>query len=464
MDVSSKVLIVDDERDMLTNCTRILRRYGYECITADTSDKALELVETQQPDVVLVDLRMPGMGGIDIVKAAKTRFPGIEVVLMTAYATIETAVDAIKQGAFDYLPKPFTANQLQEVIQRAAHQRRLAGDTRHRKGEAAGRLPAVQMVGQSPVMTELGETIRKIAPTDATVLIWGESGTGKELVARSVHQLSRRAAQAFIPVDCAALPEHLLESELFGHEKGAFTGAIASRPGLFELAHAGTLFLDEVAEIPLPLQAKLLRVLEARQVRRVGGRHVIEVDVRLLAATNRDLMKAMEAGTFREDLFYRLNVIPIHVPPLRERKEDIPLLALHFLQRGFRGGTRPPTGFSPQAIALLEAYPWPGNVRELKNAVERARALANGECIGPEDLPPEVRQPSQDLMDRFLPGYSFKAAKQEVVTEFEERSLRELLDRTGWNIAQAARESGIHRKTIERKLKRYNLRRHEDGD
>lgn len=319
------------------------------------------------------------------------------------------------------------------------------------------------MVGKSSVITEMLETMRKIAPTDATVLISGESGTGKELVARGVHQWSRRSSQPFVPVDCAALPENLLESELFGHERGAFTGAIASRPGLFELAHTGTLFLDEVAELPLPLQAKLLRALEARQVRRLGGRHVIEVDVRLVAATNRDLTKAMEAGLFREDLFYRLNVIPLHVPSLRERKEDIPLLAMHFLRHASPGGVTFPQGFSPQAILLLEGYPWPGNVRELKNAVERARALANSEDIGPEDLPVEVRQPNQELMERLLPAHSFKAAKQEVVTEFEERSLRALLDRTGWNIAQAARESGVHRKTIERKLKRYNLRRHEEG-
>lgn len=463
MDVPAKILIVDDERDMLTNCTRILRRYGYACVTADTSQEALALVESQQPDVVLVDLRMPGKSGIDIVRAVKTRFPCIEVVLMTAYASIETAVDAIKQGAFDYLPKPFTAGQLQAVIQRTLRHQQVNGEQPQHKIDSAARHGPGEMVGKSSVITEMLETMRKIAPTDATVLISGESGTGKELVARGVHQLSRRSSQPFVPVDCAALPENLLESELFGHERGAFTGAIASRPGLFELAHTGTLFLDEVAELPLPLQAKLLRALEARQVRRLGGRHVIEVDVRLVAATNRDLTKAMEAGLFREDLFYRLNVIPLHVPSLRERKEDIPLLAMHFLRHASLGGVTFPQGFSPQAMLLLEGYPWPGNVRELKNAVERARALANSEDIGPEDLPVEVRQPTQELMERLLPAHSFKAAKQEVVTEFEERSLRALLDHTGWNIAQAARESGVHRKTIERKLKRYNLRRHEEG-
>jgi len=463
MDVPAKILIVDDERDMLTNCTRILRRYGYTCVTADTSQEALALVESEQPDVVLVDLRMPGKSGIDIVRAVKTRFPGIEVVLMTAYASIETAVDAIKQGAFDYLPKPFTAGQLQEVIQRTVRHQQLTGGQHQPKIEPGARHAPGEMVGASSVMLDLLETTRKIASTDATVLISGESGTGKELVARGVHQLSRRSSQPFVPVDCAALPENLLESELFGHERGAFTGAVTSRPGLFELAHTGTLFLDEVAELPLPLQAKLLRALETRQLRRLGGRHVIEVDVRLVAATNRDLTKAMEAGLFREDLFYRLNVIPLHVPPLRERREDIPLLAMHFLRNASPGGLMFPKGFSPQAMLLLEGYPWPGNVRELKNAVERARALANSEDIGPEDLPVEVRQPSQELMERLPPAHSFKAAKQEVVTEFEERSLRALLDRTGWNIAQAARESGVHRKTIERKLKRYNLRRHDEG-
>jgi DNA-binding NtrC family response regulator len=459
MDTPPKVLIMDDERDMLTNCTRILRRYGYECLMADTSTQGLELVDTARPDVVLVDLRMPGKSGIDIVKAVKARYPDIEVVLMTAYATIETAVDAIKQGAFDYLPKPFTAEQLQAVIQRTLSQKPISADPRRLKGTLAAPRDAVDMVGKSEAMVALRENIRRIAGTEATVLITGESGTGKDLVARSLHQLSRRSALPLVPVDCAALPESLLENELFGHEKGAFTGASSSRPGLFELAHTGTMFLDEVAELPLPLQAKLLRVLEARQLRRLGGHQLINVDVRLIAATNRDLAKAMEVGRFRRDLFYRLNVIPIRVPALRERREDIPLLAMHFLHTCAPGGPSKPRGFSRAAMALLEHYAWPGNVRELKNAVERARALANWEFIEPEDLPAEVRQPNGERLDHLPPMHSFKAAKQEMVTEFEARSLRELMERTGWNIAQAARASGVHRKTIERKLKRYNLRR-----
>jgi DNA-binding NtrC family response regulator len=459
MDAPPKVLIVDDERDMLSNCARILQRYGYECLTADTSAHGLELVDTAQPDVALVDLRMPGKSGIDIVKAIKAGHPGIEVVLMTAYATIETAVDAIKQGAFDYLPKPFTAEQLQAAIQRTLRQKQSSANTLRLKGELAAHTEVGAMVGKSEAMVALRQSIRKIASTEATVLISGESGTGKELVARSLHQLSRRHALPFVPVDCAALPESLLESELFGHEKGAFTGASISRPGLFELAHTGTMFLDEVAELPQPLQAKLLRVLEARQLRRLGGRLLISVDVRLIAATNRDLAKAMEAGRFREDLFYRLNVIPIHVPPLRERREDIALLAMHFLLKRSPGNASQPTGFSGEAMTLLEHYAWPGNVRELKNTVERARALANREFIEPEDLPTEVRPSSAEGCERAPPMHSFKAAKQEIVTEFEERSLRELMERTGWNIAQAARTSGMHRKTIERKLKRYNLRR-----
>jgi two-component system, NtrC family, response regulator HydG len=459
METSRKVLIVDDERDMLSNCTRILRRCGYECLTAETSEQGLALVHTVQPDVVLVDLRMPGKSGIDIVKTVKAHYPHMEVVLMTAYATIETAVDAIKQGAFDYLSKPFTADQLQAVIQRTLRQTPITPGVRRLKGEVEGRSDAGAMVGKSEAMAALREHIRKIAATEATVLITGESGTGKELVARSLHQSSRRSALPFVPVDCAALPESLLESELFGHEKGAFTGASLSRPGLFELAHKGTLFLDEVAELPLPLQAKLLRVLEARQLRRLGGRQLISVDVRLIAATNRDLTKAMEGGTFREDLFYRLNVIPIHVPPLRERRGDIPLLTRHFLRTGAPVSPSQPQEFAPEAMELLEHYGWPGNVRELKNAVERARALANREAIQPEDLPAEVRHLSGEAADRSSPIHSFKAAKREIVTEFEERSLRELMERTGWNIAQAARASGVHRKTIERKLKRYHLRR-----
>jgi DNA-binding NtrC family response regulator len=453
------VLIIDDERDMLTNCTRILRHCGYECRTAETSEQGLALVETAAPDVVLVDLCLPGKSGIEIARAVKARDAAIEVVLMTAYATIETAVDAIKQGAFDYLPKPFTADQLQLVIQRTLCQKRQAADTRRLKGESVARADLCNMVGKSEPIAELRERIRKVASADATVLIMGESGTGKELVARSLHQFSRRHANAFVPVDCAALPESLLESELFGHERGAFTGASVSRPGLFELAHTGTLFLDEVAELPLSLQAKLLRVLEARQLRRLGGRQLISLDVRLIAATNRDLTKAMESGKFREDLYYRLNVIPIHVPSLRERPKDIPFLAMHFLLDDTSAGGPPPQGFSAETMVLLESYAWPGNVRELKNTVERARTLATREYIQPEDLPAEVQQLGLDSGDRLASSHSFKVAKQELVTEFEARRLRELLERTGWNIAQAARESGIHRKTIERKLKRYNLRR-----
>jgi DNA-binding NtrC family response regulator len=461
MESSPKVLIVDDERDMLSNCARILRRYGYDCLTADTSEQGLALVATAQPDVVLVDLRMPGKSGIEIVKAVKARNSTIEVVLMTAYATIETAVDAIKQGAFDYLPKPFTADQLQAVIQRTLRQQQSTVDRRRLQAELAAQVDVGGMVGRSEAMEALRDSIRKIASTEATVLITGESGTGKELVARNLHQLSRRSARPFVPVDCAALPESLLESELFGHEKGAFTGASMNRPGLFELAHTGTLFLDEVAELPLPLQAKLLRVLEARQLRRLGGRQLISIDVRLIAATNRDLSKAMEVGAFREDLFYRLNVIPIHVPPLRQRRGDIPLLAMHFLLNGAPGSTLQPIGFNLEAMARLEGYGWPGNVRELKNTVERMRTLANREFIQPADLPAEIRHPSGEMAPRLPPIQPFKAAKQEIVTEFEARSLRQLMERTGWNIAQAARASGVHRKTIERKLKRYNLRRHE---
>ena len=462
MDTPPKVLIVDDERDMLSNCTRILRRCGYDCSTADSSELALELVESERPDVVLVDLRMPGKSGIEMVMAVKARHPDIEVVLMTAYASIETAVDAIKRGAFDYLPKPFTADQLQAVIQRTLRQMHTRTTAQRLAGELAARLDTGNMVGKSEAMVALRDDVRKISCAEATVLITGESGTGKELVAWSLHQLSRRSALPFVPVDCAALPESLLESELFGHEKGAFTGASISRPGLFELAHTGTLFLDEIAELPLLLQAKLLRVLEARQLRRIGGRQLISVDVRLIAATNRDLVRAMDSGAFREDLFYRLNVIPIHVPPLRERRGDIPLLAMHFLLQTSPGHPTTPKGFAPEAMALLERYAWPGNVRELKNAVERARALASREFIRPEDLPAEVRQGGGEVVDHWPPVPSFKAAKREIVTEFEERSLRELLERTGWNIAEAARQSGVHRKTIERKLKRYRLRR-EDG-
>jgi DNA-binding NtrC family response regulator len=315
------------------------------------------------------------------------------------------------------------------------------------------------IIGSGSWIKELYDRIAMVAATDVTVAIFGESGTGKELVARTIHNSSPRHDAPFVVVNCAAIPEALIEDELFGHVRGAFTDATRDRDGLLAAAHTGTLFLDEIGELPLPLQAKLLRILEARQLRRLGGRQLISVDVRLIAATNRDLAKALQTGRFREDLFYRLNVIPIHVPPLRERYGDIALLAMHFLLNTAPGTASQPRGFAPEALVLLEHYGWPGNVRELKNTVERARALANQPYIQPEDLPAVVRQPSSEAIERLIPIHSFKAAKQEIVTEFEERSLRELMELSGWNIAQAARTSGVHRKTIERKLKRYNLRR-----
>jgi DNA-binding NtrC family response regulator len=461
MDTPRKVLIVDDERDMLTNCTRILRRYGYECMTAETSDQGLALVHGAQPDVVLVDLRMPGKSGIDIVKAVKSHHPHIEVVLMTAYATIETAVDAIKQGAFDYLPKPFTADQLQAVIQRTLRQKPITQEARRETG-AVARPDGGEMVGNSEAMAALREHIRRIAATEATVLITGESGTGKELVARSLHQLSRRRALPFVPVDCAALPESLLESELFGHEKGAFTGASLSRPGLFELAHRGTLFLDEVAELPLPLQAKLLRVLEARQLRRLGGRQLISIDVRLIAATNRDLAKAMEGGTFREDLFYRLNVVRLKLPPLRDRREEIPPLVHHYLRRFGDEHRKGRLTLGDETLEYLLLYSWPGNVRQLANEVRRMVALAEPDST----ITPALLSRDIQASRRTIPAHD--PADEEVrlrldqplpvaVEMLEQLMVRRALDRTRGRVEEASRLLGISRKGLFLKRRRWGL-------
>jgi two-component system, NtrC family, response regulator HydG len=462
-----RILIVDDEPDMVDNCARILRRAGHRCLTAVDPQRALALLESERPDVVLTDLKMPEIDGLTVLRRARELDPTTPVVVITAFATIESAVAAIKDGAFDYLPKTFSVDQLTLVVERALRQRRLALENRNLREQLQTTFALENVIGRSPAMAQVFELVKKAARSEANILVLGESGTGKELVARAVHANSPRAAQAFVPIDCASLPETLLESELFGHEKGAFTGAVRAKPGLMEVAGGGTLFLDEIAELPVSLQVKLLRALQERQIRRVGGTGLIDVDVRVVSATNRDLRDAAARGQFREELYYRVNVIEIRLPPLRERAGDVRLLAHAFLKRY---GQERVLGYDEAATTALETYPWPGNVRELQNVVERACALAESNTVTIRDLPDHVRLGARRLepagtvatpADVRLPGATdlgLKEAKERWMAVLEASYLRELLDRHQGNISAAAKAAGIDRKTFHRLINKHQIR------
>jgi len=466
---AGKILIVDDEVDALDNCRRILSRLGYDCSTEHDPIRAVQRIQAERPDLVFTDLRMPGLDGIGLLVEAKRVDPKINVVLMTAYATVQTAVASMRYGALDYVLKPYTSQNLEAVAKRAfepagpasADALSWAGLEGPAVFSGSGSTSAIaRILGRSQAIQEVKDLIKKVARTDANILIYGESGTGKELVARAIHDESERTRQPFIPLDCVALPDTLLESELFGHEKGAFTGAHAAKAGLFEVAHRGTVFLDEVSGMSQTLQSRLLRVLQERHVRRVGGTRYADINVRVIAASNRDLEDACRKGEFREDLFYRLNVIPILLPPLREREGDVQVLAQEFLSR-FRGrgsaGSETQPSFDPAAMACLKAHTWPGNVRELQNVIERVAALADGPTIQVEHLPERIRAVWADEPDAEEAG-SYKQAKQEVVRSFERSFLLELLKRHGWHMSNAAQEAGVDRKTIERMVKRHGLR------
>lgn len=452
-----KVLVIDDERDMLDNCSRIISRLGYDCITVSDSSRADELIERERPYIILTDFSMPARNGLEILRIAKGIDQDTVVILISGFATIPSVVEAMKEGAFDYLAKPFSAEQLKVALDRAMKHRSLSEENRYLRSQLAKSHGFDNMIGVSLSMRKVFDTIGKVAPTEANILITGESGTGKELVARSIHSNSPRKSKPLVPVDCASLPENLLESELFGYEKGTFTGADASRPGLLEFANGGTFFLDEVGEMGINLQAKLLRVLQERQFRRVGGREMIDVNIRVIAATNRTLEEEIKKGDFREDLYYRLNVISIDLPPLRERIGDVPLLADHFLHEFAQAAGKIPEGISPDAMRLLEIYNWPGNVRELQNVISRAVALMTGEVIGPADLPGHVRENGTALSGKVDTGLSFKDAKKRWLTSFEKEYLSNLLRRHNNNISRAAIEAGIDRKTIHRLLNKYRL-------
>ncbi|MBI5694410.1 MAG: sigma-54-dependent Fis family transcriptional regulator [Nitrospirae bacterium] len=457
MDTRVKVLVIDDEADMLDNCSRIIRRLGYDCVTLQDGRKAAAFIEREMPYVILTDFAMPGINGIDVLKLAKEIDPDTTIILISGFATIPSVVEAMKEGAFDYLAKPFSADQLRVAVERAVKHRGLSEENRFLRSQLAQSQGFDNMLGTSLPMRQVFDTIKKVSVTDTNVLVYGESGTGKELVARSIHANSKRARKPFVPVDCASLPENLLESELFGHEKGTFTGADSTRPGLLEFANGGTFFLDEIGEMGINLQAKLLRVLQERQFRRVGGRKMLDIDIRVIAATNRDLEEGIRKGTFREDLYYRLNVISITLPPLRERIGDVPLLANHFLQEYSSSSPNAAYGITPDAMRMLEDYSWPGNVRELQNVISRATALSTGGVTGPDDLPEHIRETRGAPVGGIKSGLSFKDAKKRWLATFEKEYLADLLKKHDNNISRAAVEAGIDRKTIHRLLNKYKL-------
>jgi DNA-binding NtrC family response regulator len=464
--VLGRLLIVDDEPEMVESSARLLGLAGHQCVTTTAGHQALALLESERPEVLLTDLKMPAMDGLELMRRAHQIDPDLPVIIITAFASIESAVGAVREGAFDYLPKPFSAEQLRVAVDRALRQRELTLENRNLRQQLQQTLGLENIIGRSPAMVRVFELLKKAARSEANILVLGESGTGKELVARAIHANSERASKPFVPVDCASLPEHLLESELFGHEKGAFTGAVKTKSGLIEMADHGTLFLDEIGELPLALQSKFLRALQERNIRRVGGTGLIDVDMRVVSATNRDLREEIAKGRFREELYYRINVIAIELPPLRERAGDVPLLAHAFLKKYARGQ---PLALDEAALAALEAYAWPGNVRELQNVIERASVLADGATVRPCDLPDYMLHrtaapgtPPASTADGLLPttrtDLPLKQAKEQWMEALEGSYLRELLERHQGNISAAAKAAGIDRKTFHRLINKYHLR------
>ncbi|RKY66975.1 MAG: sigma-54-dependent Fis family transcriptional regulator [Candidatus Latescibacterota bacterium] len=469
-----RVLLVEDDRVARVPLRDDIAEAGYDVDEAGSAEEALELLGKKGYDVVVTDLRMPGMDGIELLERIKAESPDTEVIVITAYGTVRTAVRAMKLGAYEYLTKPFDNEELLLLLERIRRMREVMEENVRLRRRLEERYRLEDMVGKGHKMQEVFRLIRTVASSDSTVLLQGETGTGKELAAHAIHELSPRRDGPFVKVSCAALSRELLESELFGHVKGAFTSAVKDKPGKFELADGGTIFLDEVDDIPLELQVKLLRVLQEREFERVGGTRTIRVDVRVIAATKVDLLERVRRGLFREDLYYRLNVVPIRLPPLRERKEDVPLLMEHFLRKlGAEGRIE----MTPEAMKLLMDYDWPGNVRELENLVERLVVVGAGPKVGPEDLPPEIRSPApkekgpsleevlrrQEELERMIRMLGSSeprlgdASFEEIVEAKERELITEALRRTGGNKTKAAELLGMKLSTFRDKMKRLGL-------
>ncbi len=455
-----KVLVVDDEQFMLQAWKKILADQPCEVRTLSDPNDALQVVAGWRPDVAVLDIRMPGVSGMDLLREIKAMDGAVAVVMMTAYGTVETAVEAVKNGAYDYLTKPFgNIDSAALTVMKAGHHRRLVQRNLELENMLEVRDSFEGLVGSSPQMKRVFELVEGVAYSSSTVLIQGESGTGKELVARAIHHRSPRRSRPFVAINCSALTDTLLESELFGHEKGSFTGAASAKRGLFEVADGGSIFLDEIGEVPAPTQVKLLRVLQEGEMKRVGSNEIRRVDVRVIAATNTDLTRARREGTFREDLYYRLNVITIDLPPLRDRSGDIPLLALHFLRKYTSRINKKIDSIQPEAMELLERYGWPGNVRELENVLERAVVLGRDQEIGAGDLPDGLRGPAPARRGSAtaLTDLPYRKAKEVAVSEFERRYVQEVLNQSEGNVSQASRRAGMDRSNFRRVMKKYDI-------
>jgi len=453
----TRVLVVDDERSMRDLLAIMLKQAGHDVALAEGGAEAIATLKREPFDLIVTDLRMREVDGLAVLRAAKEHSPQTVVLVITAFASTETAVEAMKLGAYDYITKPFKMDEVKLTIANALERKRLQDENQALKRQLRRERGFENFVGRNPQMLDIFDTIRKTADSLSTVLITGESGTGKELVARALHEESSRRSGPFVSVNCGAIPETLMESEFFGHLKGAFTGAVASTTGLFSAASGGTLFLDEITEVPQSVQVKLLRAIQEREVRRVGDTRDVKVDVRLIAASNRDVAKAVVEGMLREDLFYRLNVIPIHIPPLRERPEDIPLLVAHFIKKIAAELGKSVRGVTPEALAILEGYHWPGNIRELENVIERALVLGGGETLDTDALPADLRRP-RDVQDVPVEIPESGLDLQATLDQIEQRYIQMALARTGGVQTRAAELLRVSFRQLRYKLQKYSTR------
>ena len=455
-----KLLIIDDERSILDLLRVVFSKEGYQVWTSLSASKALDLIKRQDFDLVISDIKLPEMGGMEILRKVKKEKPELPFVMITAYGSIKQAVEALKAGALDYVVKPFDVEELKIVVAHGLEKRKLREENIMLKKELREKYRFENMIGKSKRMKEVYQLIERIASTDSTVLVTGESGTGKEMAARAIHFLSQRREKPFVSINCGALPDNLLESELFGHTKGSFTGAVANKKGMFEVAQQGTLFLDEVGEMSPWTQVKLLRALQERKVRHVGGTDEIEINVRIIAATNQDLKEKISKGDFREDLYYRLNVIFFEMPPLRKRKEDLPLLVSHFLQKFCKQMGRKMKRIAPEVMKVFESYPWPGNVRELENVIERIVAIEERETITEESLPADLLKLQEESESKYMfqPGFNLNQYLDDVSKNF----VREALDATGGSLKEAANLLGVNYRSLRYLLEKYDLRNRRD--
>jgi two-component system, NtrC family, response regulator AtoC len=457
--MSARILIADDDEVSCQLFAETLESDGFYVEQVTSGDLALARMDAKPYDLLLIDVRMPGLSGLEVTRVVHEKFPALPIVVMTAFGSIDTAVEAIHEGAFDFISKPMNLGELKSILARALAQRSLQRRVEKNGGDDSEHPTQLgKIIGKSPPMLEVYKTVARVAPTKSTVLILGESGTGKELIARAIHEHSPRANRPFVAVDCGALTETLLESELFGHMRGSFTGAVADKKGVFEEAQGGTCFLDEVGGISANLQARLLRVLQEHEIRRVGGKEWLPVDVRVLAATNQDLAEAVASGRFRQDLYYRLDVVAVHLPPLRQRADDIPLLARHFLKYYVRESSKPVSTISDKAMDLLATYRWPGNIRELEHAIEQAVALSYQPVLMPEDLPREVReQRAQRFASNAAVGSQFNFPDAPSLEEVKKRYVHHVLQLTEGNVSATARVLNVDRRSLYRMLARYKI-------